>query len=422
MIPSILAKRVNSWLPAAAFAALVLSVMPGVAQETGATPVSVSAQIGGQSHAATAPASEIGGVTYVSLSKLITDLGGACSVTPDRSQVDLAAKSAWLKAGSTHVTASLETFELAYPIVQRGGEVWLSAHDLTPLFKSAFRIDLAQGASPTAPTPPPSAESGESLALEPLAPLSERATTAVEELAPPAAPAADLDALSESLTPLEPLDARQPSAPKQPERSVARGIDVIVINPGHGGNDTGCVGQSGLRECDLTLAIAQRLQQALAQETGAKAILTRDGDSMVSHRQRANLANSNKGDLFLSIHAGGGYAPEAHGCEVFCSAPLPGGAAAPAGGAYTDRSFAVAQRVAPALAKATEASDRGARAIPCQLLKDVSMPGILVEVGFLTNLSEEALLQSEAYQEKIARGIAAGIREYLDGGKSGGEQ
>jgi N-acetylmuramoyl-L-alanine amidase len=283
-------------------------------------------------------------------------------------------------------------------------------------------LDLTQNAADTqAAAPDPPEDMGEPLALEPLTPLSERSTTSVEELAPPAAAPADLDALSESLTPLEPLEAPQSTTPKQPERNVVRGIDVIVINPGHGGNDTGCVGQSGLRESDLTLAVARRVQEAIARETGVKAILTREGDQFISHRQRANLANSGKGDLFISIHTGGGYAPDAHGCEVFCSSPATNGAAANAAAAYADRSLAVAQRVAPALAKATEAADRGVRAIPCQLLKDVSMPGVLVEVGFLTNLSEESLLQGEAYQEKIAQGIAAGIRDYL-GGAAGGEQ
>jgi N-acetylmuramoyl-L-alanine amidase len=219
----------------------------------------------------------------------------------------------------------------------------------------------------------------------------------------------------EESPPLETLSA-QPAAPTQPVGSAGRLISTVIIDPGHGGSDAGCEGAAGLRESALALALAQRLQREITSDGAMKAVLTRDKDRAVARNERVGSANSNKGDLFLSIHAGAGFAAAAHGFEIFCQ-PIPqaapdGSAAPPTPSGYAEDSLAIAQCIAPALAEATEAKNRGVRFIPCQVLKDVSMPSLLIEVGFLSNPNEEKLLQSEGYLDKIAQGIATGLKNY----------
>ncbi len=244
----------------------------------------------------------------------------------------------------------------------------------------------------------------------------------------PSAPAQDNAAASteivEESPPLETLSA-QPASPTQSEIVVSGAIGTVVIDPGHGGSDTGCEGSGGLKESALTLALAQRVEREITSDGTTKVVLTRDKDRLVARDERVGLANSNKGNLFLSLHAGAGFAAAAHGFEIFCQ-PLPqppqdGGAAPQTPSGYAKESLAIAQCIAPALTQAAEAKDRGVRFIACQVLKDVSMPSLLIEVGFLSNPNEEKLLQSEAYLDKIAQGIAAGLRNYAAQAKRPGE-
>lgn len=225
---------------------------------------------------------------------------------------------------------------------------------------------------------------------------------------------ASMEIVEES-PPLETLSA-QPDSSATSEVVVSGAIGTVIIDPGHGGSDVGCEGSGGLRESVLTLALAQRLEREITSDGTMKAVLTRDKDRLVGRNERVGTANSNKGDVFLSLHAGAGLATAAHGFEIFCQ-PLPqpvqdAGAAPQTPSGYAEQSLAIAQCMAPALVQAAQAKDRGIRFITCQVLKDVSMPSLLIEVGFLSNPSEEKLLQSESYLDKIAQGIAAGLRNY----------
>lgn len=254
------------------------------------------------------------------------------------------------------------------------------------------------------------AADGPAQTVSPSAPAQESAATPTE--------------IVEESPPLETLSA-QPDSPAQSEVIVGSAIGTVIIDPGHGGSDTGCEGSGGLKESALTLALAQRLQREITSDGKTKVVLTRDKDRLVARNERVGSANGNKGDLFLSIHAGAGFAAAAHGFEIFCQ-PLPqpaqeGGSAPRTPSGYAEESLAIAQCIAPALAQAAEAKNRGIRFIACQVLKDVSMPSLLIEVGFLSNPNEEKLLQSEAYLDKIAQGIAAGLRNYAAQAKRPGK-
>src|SRR4029079_17821506 len=116
----------------------------------------------------------------------------------------------------------------------------------------------------------------------------------------------------------------QPVAPPNPEGPPplldlppAGGLRAIVIDPGHGGDDTGAKGAQGTLEKNVTLTVARRLKAALEARLGVRVLLTRDGDQAVAPDQRAALANNNKADLFISLHANASLRPGVSGVEVF---------------------------------------------------------------------------------------------------------
>ena len=121
-------------------------------------------------------------------------------------------------------------------------------------------------------------------------------------------------------------------------------------------------------------------------------------------------------------------APDAHGFELFCCPDTTAagarrrasGGGASAGTEYAAQSLAIAEDVAAAMGKATQAHCRGIRQVGVHVLQDAAMPGILIEVGFLTNPNEEALLHSEAFQDNLASGMAQGIHHYMSG-ETGGQ-
>ena len=357
-------------------------------------------------------------VPHVSLNYLVRQLGGGCRVTAERVQVDLAAQSAWLAPEETQVNASLEAFSLGHPVVRQGGDVLMALSDVAPFFHKAFRLELQQQTLVEAPVAAPGEPEAE-MALSPLEPLTSPAPTPG-----PAIPADSEGAETRDLAPelfieeLTPLRREEvaPGPPTPAPRTVDRDVRVVIIDPGHGGSDAGSVGGGGLRECDLTLAVAMRLKPILEKTAHVEALLTREKDRTLTLRERVSFANTNRGDLLLSIHAGAAFSPQAHGFEIYCckegqdvaAGTLP--EAAPSGGsAYAARSRAIAEQVAAALAQATEAEPRGVRQLRCHLLTDLAMPGLLIEVGFLTNPSEEAMLETQAYQTALAEGIAAGV-------------
>ena len=218
-------------------------------------------------------------------------------------------------------------------------------------------------------------------------------------------------------------------------------LNKVVIDAGHGGNDPGAIGKSGLREKNVNLDIARKLNTLLRSE-GVQTVLTRSSDKFIPLSTRVNIANKSGADLFISIHSNANRSRSVSGFEVYYVAPSVSDtkrAAFTARNAPLDLKNAVFSGSSPELrsivwdmiytnsrAESIELSHSlcrimdscidanilGVKGARFQVLKGVRMPGVLIEIGFLSNPNEERLLKTSAYRQKLAEGILEGIREY----------
>jgi N-acetylmuramoyl-L-alanine amidase len=211
------------------------------------------------------------------------------------------------------------------------------------------------------------------------------------------------------------------------------GLRTIVIDPGHGGDDAGAKGANGTLEKNVTLAIARKLKAAIESRLGVRVMLTRDGDQNISVDQRAAVANNNKADLFLSLHASASLRQAASGVEVFSLAPGDDAARA-AGGApeslpvlgggnrdiqvipwetaqarFLGQSASLSRTLATALREHVAMSARPVLQAPLRVLVGANMPASLVETGFLTNPAQEKQLAGDDYQNAVVAGLLDGI-------------
>lgn len=218
----------------------------------------------------------------------------------------------------------------------------------------------------------------------------------------------------------------------------------VVLDPGHGGTEEGARGPAGLKEKDLTLDVARRLM-ALLQSDGFDVYLTRDSDVTVPLDMRAGLANHRKAELFLSIHANASRFAKARGAETFILAreatddlarttvalENDAAGASTTGEASGDselslilwdmaqnehlaESQSVARIVQEKLNVALGVNDRGVRQAPFRVLVGSTCPAVLVELGFITNAEEEALLGTGDYRQKLAQALRDALVRYRD--------
>ncbi len=224
-------------------------------------------------------------------------------------------------------------------------------------------------------------------------------------------------------------------------RQLGLGIRRIVIDPGHGGKDSGAIGPTGLEEKNVTLKIAKILKKILEKELHVKVILTRDKDIFVPLMKRTAIANSKRADLFISIHVNASPDPEAKGIETyylnFTTDPEAMRVAA-LENAISNKRLSDLQDLVKAILANTKLSeskllaekiqhqlvstlsryypdttDRGVKYAPFLVLVGTRMPAVLVEVDFITNPTEEARLKNPHYLHLIAEGIAKGIESYI---------
>jgi N-acetylmuramoyl-L-alanine amidase len=248
------------------------------------------------------------------------------------------------------------------------------------------------------------------------------------------------------------FDVHQPSAAEAPAptlpggpRELPAGIRTIVVDPGHGGVETGAIGPSGTPEKDLTLLLARDLESHLAR-LGVRVVLTRSEDATLPLDTRAAIANQNKADLFISIHLNSSLGSGAHGAETyFLSAEAsdakaaraaaaentPVGAVPPAAASgeeevrdlelilwdlaqtrYLAESQRLANLIQGELNETLQLRDRGVKQAPFRVLNGASMPAVLVEVGFLSNPDEEKKLQDAAYRAELAEALTRAVGRY----------
>lgn len=233
-------------------------------------------------------------------------------------------------------------------------------------------------------------------------------------------------------------------ASREPWRS------VIVLDPGHGGSETGALGPSGAREKELTLLLAQSLARRLEERLGVKVVLTRDGDADLGLDARSAIANQHGAELFVSLHLNAAFGTRATGAETyFLSLEASDARAAAAAAVENQPQSAVAtegeapdvvdedlrlilwdlaqthhlgesQRFArlvqQELDEALGLRDRGVKQAPFRVLMGAGMPAVLVELGFITNPEEEKRLLDPEYRAQLVEALVRAIQRFRSAG------
>jgi len=222
-------------------------------------------------------------------------------------------------------------------------------------------------------------------------------------------------------------------------------VQVIVIDPGHGGKDPGAIGKVlKAQEKDVNLAVSLKLKALLEEELGVKVLMTRNDDSFVSLNDRTRFANENKADLFISVHTNASKSNASRGAETYyLSTAMTSDARAVEalenqvvelyeGGAsarskYDDLDFILsdlsqtehlessnelASSIQQNIIAGARAYDRGVKQANFYVLRGAFMPSVLVELGFISNPDEERLLVNAEYQQRLARTIFEGIKRF----------
>lgn len=222
---------------------------------------------------------------------------------------------------------------------------------------------------------------------------------------------------------------------------------VIAIDPGHGGEDPGARGPSGMYEKEIVLQISKRLAEMINQERGMRAVLTREGDYFLPLRRRMQIARQNKADLFVSIHADAFRDPRVSGSSVYIlsqrgasseaarwlaerenASDLIGGVSLDVKNdnmlasvlldlsqtASLEMSIDVADRVLAGLKSVGKVHKRQVQSAGFAVLKSPDVPSILVETAYISNPEEERKLRDRGYQTQLAGAILQGLRNYFN--------
>jgi N-acetylmuramoyl-L-alanine amidase len=234
-----------------------------------------------------------------------------------------------------------------------------------------------------------------------------------------------------------------PPAPEPPpiDLTPPGGLRTIVVDAGHGGDEHGARGPKGTLEKEVTLSVARRLKAAIEARLGARVILTRDSDATIGLDERAAVANNNKADMFISLHANASVRASAAGAEVFYlsladygdqaqrvahgeseSLPVYGGGSRDieailwemAQARHIEQSAALAQILEAQMRERVPMSPRAIQQAPFRVLVGANMPAVLVEMGFITNPEQEKQLASDAFQSQIVQAVVESIIRFRD--------
>jgi N-acetylmuramoyl-L-alanine amidase len=242
-------------------------------------------------------------------------------------------------------------------------------------------------------------------------------------------------------------DIREASPTARGDRSLIRALGLkigkIVIDPGHGGHDTGTIGPDGLAEKDLVLEVGRRLGKLLETRLGAEVVYTRKNDTFIPLETRTAIANQQRADLFISIHANSSEDPAARGVETyylnFTSSPDALEVAAREN-EVSEKSIYELQDLVKKIAlkeKIEESREfagdvqeslhsglaarspgirnRGVKKAPFIVLIGANMPSILAEISFVSNPTDERRLETSEYRQRIAESLYRGIAKYVNG-------
>jgi N-acetylmuramoyl-L-alanine amidase len=243
------------------------------------------------------------------------------------------------------------------------------------------------------------------------------------------------------------FDPREAKPTASGDRSLIRALGLkigkIVIDPGHGGHDTGTIGPNGLHEKDLVLEVGRRLGKLLETRLGAEVVYTRKNDTFIPLETRTAIANQQRADLFISIHANSSRDPDARGVETyylnFTSSPEALEVAAREN-AVSEKSIYELQDLVKKIAlkekieesrefaadvqqslhsglsaKSPGIRNRGVKKAPFIVLIGANMPSILAEISFVSNPDDERRLETSDYRQRIAESLYRGVARYVDG-------
>jgi N-acetylmuramoyl-L-alanine amidase len=212
---------------------------------------------------------------------------------------------------------------------------------------------------------------------------------------------------------------------------------TITIDAGHGGDDHGAKGAGGTTEKDVTLAVARRVRAAIEARLGYRVVLTRDDDRLVAVADRTALANNNKSDLFISLHANASFRKTVSGAAVYVAAfdrnasnlkSTPVRLPAFAGGfrdlelvpwnlaqiRHKDQSSGFAGLLIDQFRDRIPIADASVDAVALRVLESANMPAVLIELGYLSNEAQERQLANAEFQGTVAQAIVDAIAKFND--------
>ncbi len=246
----------------------------------------------------------------------------------------------------------------------------------------------------------------------------------------------DADMIKEEIKTLKESETREPQKIIVNDKTKKNEQKIIVIDPGHGGNDPGAIGKNlRVQEKDVVLNIGKRLKQRLEKERkNFKIILTREDDKFISLKERSLLANRLNATLFVSLHCNSSYNKSARGTRTYVYSRVASSKDAEEAAKFENRSVNVfefllndlrknafealsveaAGHIQHSLAKILKFRWHPTERAPFYVLANTNMPSVLVEVAFISNNEEEKKLNSDYFCQQIADGIADGILEYFD--------
>jgi N-acetylmuramoyl-L-alanine amidase len=223
-------------------------------------------------------------------------------------------------------------------------------------------------------------------------------------------------------------------------------VQTVAIDPGHGGMDEGVKGAGGLKEKDLTLTVARRVKAAIEARLGIRVLLTRDDDRALPPDDRTAVANNNKADLFISLHANGSLRPSAAGAIVYYAAFEPAAISTAAAGVdrvptfsggtrdielvawdeaqthHLDQSMGFAAILQERLQERVALSARPVDRAPLAVLESANMPAVLVEMGFLTNADQEKQMAGNDFQNAFVQAVIESIIRFRDSQSGAGRE
>lgn len=226
------------------------------------------------------------------------------------------------------------------------------------------------------------------------------------------------------------------------KKEIAKDAKIIVLDAGHGGQDPGAIGPHGVKEKDVNLAIVLYLEKIFKKDKNYKIILTRDDDTFIPLVERANIANKNKADLFISIHCNANLKRSASGFEIYFLSENASDSTAISTetlensvialedksdekktvlqnmlwsmvvNEYINESSELSSFIVSEASGRLKIPNNGIKQANFYVLRGTQMPSVLVECAYLSNYSEEAKLQTSNFQKSVADSIYEGVKKY----------